>query len=177
MPDELDIISCDGVLITGVYGSGKSSVAAEIAETLEHRGVSYGALDLDWLTWFEVPGMDDEAARRVYLANVTDVVRNYRTMGVRHFVYAGAVRDRDELRALRVATEMPLRVVRLEVPLAEIARRLQPDPTTGRRNDLQVAERWLNDSIGVGIEDLPIVNEGPIQNVATHIIDWLGWTP
>ena len=47
----------DGVLITGVYGTGKSSVAAEIAETLERHGVPYGALDLDWLTWFEVPGM------------------------------------------------------------------------------------------------------------------------
>jgi Mrp family chromosome partitioning ATPase len=48
VPDELDI---DGVLITGVYGTGKSSVAAEIAETLERRGVPYGALDLDWLGW------------------------------------------------------------------------------------------------------------------------------
>jgi cytidylate kinase len=33
----------DGVLITGVYGTGKSSTAAEIAETLERRGVSYGS--------------------------------------------------------------------------------------------------------------------------------------
>jgi len=167
----------DGVLITGVFGTGKSSVAAEIAETLERRGVSYGALDLDWLTWFEVPGMDDGAARRVYRANVADVVRNYRTAGVRHVVLAGAVRDRDEIRALQLATELPLRVVRLEVPLDEIARRLKSDPTTGRRDDLQVAAQWLNDSIGVGIEDLSIANEGPIQNVATHIIEWLGWTP
>jgi hypothetical protein len=27
------------------------------AETLERRGVPCGALDLDWLTWFHVPGM------------------------------------------------------------------------------------------------------------------------
>jgi hypothetical protein len=98
-------------------------------------------------------------------------------VGVCHFVFAGAVRDRDELQALRVAAEVPLRVVRLEVPLEEIARRLQPDPTSGRRDDLQVAERWLIESIGVGIEDLTITNEGRIQNVATRIIDWLGWTP
>ena len=174
VPDELDV---DGVLITGVYGTGKSSVAAEIAETLERRGVPYGALDLDWLTWFEVPGMDGAAAERVYLGNVADVVRNYRTVGVRRIVLAGAVRDRDELRALQAATAMPLRVVRLEVPLTEIARRLQSDPTTGRRDDLQEAARWLNDSIGVGIEDLSVANQGPIQNVAMHIIDWLGWIP
>lgn len=167
----------DGVLITGVYGTGKSSVAAEIADTLERRGVAYGALDLDWLTWFDVPGMDAAAARRVYLANVADVVRNYRTSGVRHVVFAGAVHDRDELRALQVATAMPLRVVRLEVPLTEIARRLQSDPTTGRRDDLQVAAQWLRDSIGAGIEDYSVANEGPIQSVATQIIEWLGWTP
>jgi adenylate kinase len=167
----------DGVLITGVYGTGKSSLAAEIAETLERGGVSYGALDLDWLTWFEVPGMDDASANRVYLANVADVVRNYRTLGVRHFVFAGAVRDRDELRALQAATAMPLRVVRLEVSLEEIARRLQSDPTTGRRDDLQVAARWLGESAGVGLEDLSIVNEGAIHDIATQIIEWLGWTP
>lgn len=53
----------DGVLITGVYGSGKSSVAAEIAHVLEQRRQPYALLDLDrpvaavahevmaWLGW------------------------------------------------------------------------------------------------------------------------------
>ncbi len=36
-----------GVLITGVYGSGKSSVAEEIAYLLEQRGEPYTLLDLD----------------------------------------------------------------------------------------------------------------------------------
>jgi cellulose biosynthesis protein BcsQ len=34
-----------------VYGSGKSSVAAEIAYPLEHRGEPYALLDLDYLSW------------------------------------------------------------------------------------------------------------------------------
>jgi len=167
----------DGLLICGVYGTGKSSLAAEIAETLERRGVSYGALDLDWLTWFDVPGMDRHAARDVYLDNVASVVRNYRAAGVRHLVMAGSVRDRGEVRALATAAAVPLRVVRLEVPLEEITRRLQPDPTSGRRDDLGVAAQWLADSTGVGVEDLSVVNTGPIQDVASQIIDWLGWTP
>jgi adenylylsulfate kinase-like enzyme len=166
----------DGVLITGVYGTGKSSIAAEIAETLERRGVSYGALDLDWLTWFDVPGMDQVAARSVYLANVATVVANYRDFGVRHIVLAVAVRNRDDVLALERAAAIPLRVVRLEVTLDEIARRLQSDPTSGRREDLNVAARWLDDSVGVGVEDLAIANVGPIQTVAHRIIDWLGWT-
>ncbi len=166
----------DGVLICGVYGTGKSSIAAEIAETLERRGVSYGALDLDWLSWFDVPDMDHTAARDVYLANVATVVRNYRNFGVRHVVLAGSVRDKDQVQALETAASIPLRVVRLEVPLEEIARRLRSDPTSGRRDDLRVAAQWLAGSIGVGVEDLSVANTRPIQDVAFQIIDWLGWT-
>ena len=39
----------DGVLITGVYGTGKSALVEEIAHVLEVRGVPFGAMDLDWL--------------------------------------------------------------------------------------------------------------------------------
>jgi len=35
----------------GVYGSGKSSVAEEIAYELEQRGEPYALLDLDYLGW------------------------------------------------------------------------------------------------------------------------------
>jgi hypothetical protein len=90
--------------------------------------------------------------------------------------YPGSVRDTDEVRALEVAASIPLRVVRLEVPLEEIARRLRPDPTSGRRYDLKVAAQWLAASIGIGVEDLSLANAGPIQDVAFQIIDWLGWT-
>lgn len=43
--------SDEGVLITGVYGSGKSTVAAEIAYLLEQRRQPYALLDLDFLGW------------------------------------------------------------------------------------------------------------------------------
>ena len=41
--------SSDGVLITGVYGSGKSSVAAEISYLLEQRREPHALPDLDYL--------------------------------------------------------------------------------------------------------------------------------
>jgi adenylylsulfate kinase-like enzyme len=37
----------EGVLITGVYGADKSSIAEEIADALEARGARFGAVDLD----------------------------------------------------------------------------------------------------------------------------------
>jgi 2-phosphoglycerate kinase len=166
----------DAVVITGVYGAGKSSLAAEVAEALERRGVAYGALDLDWLMWFAVPALAERAADDVYLANVTAVVANYRAAGVRHLVLAGAVRDRAALDALRAAVGGDLRVVRLEVPRDEIVRRLRGDPTSGRADDLQVAEAWLDGDIGVGIEDLAVANTGSIPELAERVIAWLGWT-
>lgn len=40
------------VLVTGVFGSGKSSIAEEIADLLEGAGLPYALLDLDFLMWF-----------------------------------------------------------------------------------------------------------------------------
>ncbi len=110
----------EGVLITGVYGAGKSSVAEEIADALEARGARFGAVDLDWLMWFGVPGVEPENLRRVFVANLTAVVANYRNAGVIHFVFAGAVRDREEVAELEAAAGMPLRVVRLVVSREQV---------------------------------------------------------
>jgi tRNA uridine 5-carbamoylmethylation protein Kti12 len=166
----------DGVLITGVYGSGKSSVAAEIAETLEQRSISYAAIDLDWLTWFHVPGLAPDAARAVYLDNVATIVHNVRDVGVGHLVLAVTISNRDEVRALEIAADADLSVVRLVVSPEEIVRRLQSDPTSGRHDDLAVAVQWLADSVGVGVEDLTVRNDGSVQDNACQIIDWLSWT-
>jgi adenylylsulfate kinase-like enzyme len=68
----------EAVLISGVFGSGKSSVVAEIAELIEQRGFRYAALDLDWLAW-GWPG-DDEgemAEHRLMRENLELVVGNY----------------------------------------------------------------------------------------------------
>jgi adenylylsulfate kinase-like enzyme len=40
----VDADRTEGVLLTGVYGSGKSSVAEEIAYLLEQRGEPYACL-------------------------------------------------------------------------------------------------------------------------------------
>jgi pantothenate kinase-related protein Tda10 len=56
-----------GVLISGVFGTGKSSTAEGIATILEARGLAYAAMDLDWLTWFHT-GRDGEEERHPPLA-------------------------------------------------------------------------------------------------------------
>ena len=37
------------LLVTGAYGTGKTSLVEEIADIFEHGGVRFGAIDLDWL--------------------------------------------------------------------------------------------------------------------------------
>jgi hypothetical protein len=104
----------EALLITGVFGAGKSSAAEEIAHTLGLLHAPFALIDLDFLAWF---GPEDEAAhQRVLSENLAAVVRNYRAAGVRLFVLAHAVTDAEELARLRAVLDMPVRVVRLVVP-------------------------------------------------------------
>ncbi|MEO8229868.1 MAG: adenylyl-sulfate kinase [Chloroflexota bacterium] len=163
------------VLLTGVYGTGKSSVAVEIADILEKQSVAYAVLDLDWLSWFQAPGHEPHSDQRMLLANVRAVIDNYLGAGVRRFILAQSIQNRTDLDAIRGTVPAPMTVVRLTVPLAEIRRRLRSDVTVGRQDDLRVAEAWLAGSVGVGLEDFTLPNDRPIREVALDILERLDW--
>jgi adenylylsulfate kinase len=171
----VDRCDADGVLITGVYGSGKSSVAAEIAYVLEHRGESYALLDLDHLSWAGTSASDRAEEFGLLLQNLAAVAGNYLQAGIRLFVLAYFVRDGSELQALRDAAGVPLRVARLHVPLADIERRLAGDVTSGRRDDLRQAASSIAASVGVGVEDVVVTNDRPAKIVAEQVMTFLGW--
>jgi hypothetical protein len=166
----------EAVLLSGGYGTGKSSVAAEMAGLLEAGDVPYAAVDLDWLAWANLPGAHGEAGHRLMLANLAPMIANFRAAGMTRFVLAGLLTSADERESLRDTLGMRLRVVRLTLPFEEIERRLAPDPTTGRRDDLEAAREQVTDELGAGLEDLAIANDRPIGEVAAEIIHWLGWT-
>ena len=91
----------EGVLLTGVYGSGKSSVAEEIAYLLEQADESYALLDLDYLGWAGT-GTDDRAAELgLMLQNLAAVTANYRRAGIRLYVLAYFVRRAGEVQGVR----------------------------------------------------------------------------
>lgn len=163
------------VLVTGVFGSGKSSLAMELADLLGDARAPYALLDLDFLAWFDTGGDTESTEREMMLANLDVVAANYLRIGVRHFILALAVSSTYELDSLRAVLRMPLRVVRLVVPLAQIEKRLSSDVTTGRRDDLRVAGEWIATDRGAGIEDVTVSNQGPIRQVAAEVLDWLGW--
>lgn len=164
-----------GVLITGVFGSGKTSVAVEMADMLEKRGLPYAVLDLDWLAW-AWPGSDEAGAEhQMMLRNLAPVVHNYMDAGVQLFIFAGTIGHPSQLESLRATVQMPIRVVRLVVAWPEIERRLQSDPTSGRLDDLREAAVQLASSEGSTPEDLTIANDRPLGEVAIGILDLLGW--
>ena len=151
-------------------------MAQEIADLLEKQNAPYALLDLDFLAWFDTGGDEGRPRwRSMMLKNLAAVVGNYLAVGVRFFVLAGALRDRTELDGLAAELPMPLRVVRLTVPLPEIEKRLRFDPTRGRREDLREAAVWVAGSVGVGIEEVTVSNDRPIREMAAEIADWLGW--
>ena len=168
--------SPEAVLVTGTFGSGKTTVVAEMAELVERRDFRYAALDLDWLAW-GWPG-DDESEMsefRLMLENLELVVGNYLRRGNDRFLLAHAIRTAEQMAMLRAALPMPLRVVRLTVPIEEIRRRAAPDTTTGRAGDLERAEAWLEADDGIGLDDLTVANDRPVNVVAMEILTWLGW--
>src|SRR5215831_7855433 len=172
----MGVRGAEGVLITGVYGAGKSSVAAEIAYLLEQRRQPYALLDLDFLGWgVDCYADDDTAGFRLMLRNLAAVVSNYREAGISVFLLAYFVASRDELRGIREAAGVPLRVVRLSVPLPDIQRRLAADVTTERQEELREAAKQIAAGEGVGIEDVVVANDRPVPVVAQQIMTWLGW--
>lgn len=165
----------ESVLLAGVFGVGKSTVAADMASILEATGTPYGAIDLDWLAWTNANGSTRADFIDMMARNLHVVAENYRTAGARRLILAGSIRDRDELERVRAAVGTPLRTVELIVPLAEIERRLASDPTEERQQDLANSADWLADNAGTGFFDIAIDNDTAVRNVSAKVVDWLGW--
>ena len=160
-----------GVVVTGAYGTGKSSLIEEMASVLEEGGYRFAAIDLDWLMWFQA----DADSFEVYLLNLSAVVSNYLAAGVQLFLLAGTVRDASELGKMRSTLPFSLMAIRLTAPLTVIRERLSTAVTSGRADDLEVAVQQVRNQTGVGIEDLTLPNEGTIQETAAAALAWLGW--
>ena len=165
----------EAVLLAGVFGVGKSTVAADMAAILEAHGVPYGALDLDWLAWTNANGSTRADFIDMMTRNLRVVARNYRTAGARRLILAGSIRDSDELDSIRDAVAAPLRTVELIVPLPEIKRRLASDPTLERQQDLANTADWLVERVGTGFFDIAIDNDTTVRNVSVKVSEWLGW--
>lgn len=184
----------EAALITGVFGSGKTTILAEAADLLEIGGLPFAAIDIDWLGWaltaVDAAGSENEAAAEdvdaagshpafsdLTLENLALVVANDRRHGIERFLLAHAVWTPGELAELRDALDMPVKVVGLTVSLPVIRARLGGDPTRGRLDDLARTEAWLADGAHAVPVDVTLDNTRPVAEIARELIDWLGRQP
>jgi hypothetical protein len=171
--------SPEAILISGVYGIGKSTMCGQIADLLDEPRVHYAALDLDWLVW-AWPGVDEDdhgpASEQMLLENLALVVGNYRRRGNDRFILAGAVMTDREWRAIRDTLAMPARLVWLTASIETIRERLALGPDTGRLDDARQTEAWLAGPLDdPPTPDLEIANDGPLLETAREILAWTGW--
>ncbi|HEY7132864.1 MAG TPA: hypothetical protein VH440_11465 [Candidatus Limnocylindrales bacterium] len=163
------------LLLTGVYGAGKSTVAAEIADLLDARDEPYAAIDLDWLAWANVEAAGHEDPR-LLVRNLASVVANDRAVGVTSFVLAGTVETEALREAIRGSVGEPLVVIRLEVSPAVVTARLSGDPTRARADDLAEALHAIASGRGIALADSVVDGVGPVRDVAQRVLDAAGWS-
>ena len=166
------------VLLTGVYGAGKSTAAIELVDRLGKSGAAAAAIDLDWLDWFEAPiDWDEHDDPRIGLANLAAMRAKYLAVGVRLFILAGTVRTEAHLAGLREAVGMPLAVIRLDVPLTVIEARLRGDTNASRAGDLEVAMADLTAGADATMPaDRVVDGNRPLAEVTDDVLRWLGWS-
>ncbi|HEX5015961.1 MAG TPA: hypothetical protein VFX15_00070 [Actinomycetes bacterium] len=168
---------CEGsLLLTGPYGVGKSTAIAEMGNAFEEAGIPFGAIDLDWLSWFDAGWNDERRSFGVLLKNLDAVVTNYLDAGVRYVVMALTVEHSWELDGIRSVAPEPLHVVRLEADIETIRDRLAPDPTSGRAIDLASAEKAVASGAGADLADHVIRGEGPVRVLVHEVLNTIGWT-
>ena len=165
------------LLLTGAYGVGKSTVAEEMAAVFEAAGVTYAAIDLDWVGWFDAGWDDERASFTVMVRNLEAMVSNYVDAGVRYVVMALSIEHEWEREAIRSVVPQPMHVVRLESSIEVISARLSGNPTVGRQGDLATAGQWLESGTGLGLEDLTIASDRPVRDVVNDIVRALSWEP
>ena len=162
-----------GLLITGTIGAGKSSVAAEIGDVLQERGVPAAVIDLDWLGWTTTGD-----SVRLMWKNLAAVWANYLEADVGYAVMARLIQSPEELNELKRAVPgMELTVVRLDSPSALVEARLR-GRDSGRilEEHLRQTVEFVGSLEGLGVEDLVVTNgDVPIRSVAEEVLAHLGW--
>ncbi len=165
------------LLISGTCGVGKSTIAAEINDTLAELRVPNAAVDLDALVWqwpSTSPWNND-----LMFENLTALWPNYEARGVSHLVLARVVEARSELDRYRAAIpEAEITVCRLVSPESTRVARLHQRMAPGASRDWHVERTVeLEHLLSVrGVEDFSVDNgERPVRAVAVEVLSRAGW--
>ena len=126
-------------MITGPIASGKSTLAAEVAELLEHRGVPAAVIDLDVVhdTVVASGSTRDDAAWTLARAEAAAQANTLHDAGVSVVIAEGSFNTPSDREAFsrHLRAELAPVYVTLRVTYDEALRRAQLDPTRGMSRD------------------------------------------
>lgn len=169
------------LLLTGITGVGKSTVADAAGGVLTAAGCVTAVVDADMLAQFGPPPESARAGGRFYdelkCANLAALWANFKAAGAR-FVVVAAVIDSLALRE-RYAVSLAgceVRLIRLTADDDTVRSRLRQRDT---RPKLEQHLRALNEHrripAAIGIEDFTVTNDRAAVEVATEILMRAGW--
>lgn len=168
--------ACRALLLTGVAGVGRSTVADAVGQVLTEAGQVTAVVDTDMLAQFGPPPnvLYDE----LKCANLASVWTNFRAAGAR-FVVVSAVIDSaaQRERYVRSLAGCDVRVVRLIADGDTVRIRLrQRDTGSKLEQRLRTLDTHEHSLPKIAVEDFTVTNDRTPAEVATGILVRAGWT-
>jgi len=164
------------LVITGTMGAGKTALLGEASDLLAMRGIVHAAIDVDALGLAHLPAA--AASDDVMYANLRSVCENYAALGVRRFVLARAISDRNEFELYREMIPAARTVVcRLTANLETMKRRVQQRELGIARQEYVDRVAKLGDLLDrANLEDFAVINENrSLTEVAGEMLAKAEW--
>ena len=165
------------LVITGGLGSGKTSVAIEMASALDVSDLAYALVDLDFLCWAKPADDCILSIHDLLVLNLIPVVRGFQSVGVDHFILPRFILTRLEAGQLRQALNdcgiEDVRFVELEVgPETARARLAHRDHGSTLAEHLESVDTLTAED---GIADAPFsTDQSSIADVSAQLLEyWL----
>ena len=167
----------EALLVTGIYGSGKTSLVEEIADRYERLGVAFGAIDLDWLGWYHLPeatGCRPAARPSAGEPHATsqDATGGQASSTCSSPAPPGTMPTCSAfVRLFRVPSEWSC-----STPRSRLSSGASPKyPPVAVRTTCGSLEDWVSRDLGRVSADLTLSGETPLPTLAEEVLTWLDW--
>ncbi|WP_426507384.1 GNAT family N-acetyltransferase [Dactylosporangium sp. McL0621] len=180
-PEAVQAAASRALLLTGVAGVGKSTVADAVGRVLTEAGHITAVVDTDMLAQFGPPRSTGLAGGRSYdelkRVNLASVWSNFRTAGAR-FLVAAAIIDTvaERERYAQSLAGCDVLVVKLIAEAGTVRRRLrQRDTGPKLKQHLDTLEQHGTAPTSAAVEDFTVTNDRAADEVATSMLVRAGW--
>lgn len=113
------------LIITGPVGAGKTSAAETVYDLLSADKTPCAVIDFDWLTAAYPSPADDRFNFRLGIKNLSSIIPNYMTHGIKLFIIPTVVESKEEIETFKALIEgASIFVVRLTAELNTLHKRL-----------------------------------------------------